>query len=116
MLRARARMGTARGPVSGYIFSAESSLLVYDTPAEQEAAGVSLDGADGWDDIPAVCASRAGIGEDNPTNPNTLTAEQQARVAVLQLDAVSSFDLLLSIDQCALSLARGPKPIATVGG
>ena len=32
----------ARGPVSRYIVAAETSLLVYDTQAAQQAAGVSL--------------------------------------------------------------------------
>ena len=71
------------------------------THTEQLAGGVSVAGLDeSWRDVPAICATESGVGEDNPTDPDSLTPGQKRQAVVLQLEHVSSFHLVLSIDAC----------------
>ena len=65
------------------------------TVLSPEARAVVLNASDVYTDWGTVVnyATTYGIGQDNPTDPNDMTAQQSARSVMLTFDTVSSFDV-----------------------
>ena len=97
---------------AGYVLGASTELQVYSSDEELSFQSLSplpadLVGTAEWDasDVrttPAICASAAGNGADNPTvvSPFLISEVQAARLVLFELIAVSSFSVRFSITQC----------------
>ena len=90
---------------SSMILSENTELRVYRTSAERlmpEAKAVFdiMDPIKGAWAQPLVCATRRGIGADNPTDANRLTDLQRSRSVMTMIEYTSSFEVRLALSGC----------------